>query len=116
MDKTGVFTGSYALNPVTEKEIPIWISDYVLISYGTGAIMGVPAHDERDWDFAKAFDLPIVQVVAAPGETGPSTKSPKLYRRRRLRGQFRSVRRFGYPEAIKRITTWLEEGVSVRRR
>jgi leucyl-tRNA synthetase len=63
--KTGVFSGAYAINPVNDEKIPIWIADYVLISYGTGAIMAVPAHDERDWDFAKAFNLPIVQVVAA---------------------------------------------------
>jgi leucyl-tRNA synthetase len=65
-DKTGVFTGSYAINPVNGEAIPIWIADYVLISYGTGAIMAVPAHDERDFEFAKKFDLPIrpVQVPA----------------------------------------------------
>ena len=62
-DKTGVFTGSYAINPVTGKPIPIWVADYVLISYGTGAIMAVPAHDERDFEFAKKFDLPIMPVV-----------------------------------------------------
>ena len=56
--KTGVFTGSYAINPVNGEPIPIWIADYVLISYGTGAIMAVPAHDERDFEFAKAFKLP----------------------------------------------------------
>lgn len=67
-DKTGVFTGSYAVNPVNGKKIPIWISDYILISYGTGAIMAVPAHDERDWDFAKKFDLPIIKVVASKEE------------------------------------------------
>lgn len=63
-DKTGVpLEGIYAINPVTEKEIPIWISDYVLMSYGTGAIMAVPGHDERDWEFARKFNLPIVEVV-----------------------------------------------------
>lgn len=62
-DKTGVFSGSYAINPVNGKLIPIWIADYVLISYGTGAIMAVPAHDERDWDFAKKFNLPIIEVL-----------------------------------------------------
>ncbi|GAF41875.1 leucyl-tRNA synthetase [Agrilactobacillus composti DSM 18527 = JCM 14202] len=62
-EKTGVFTGAYAINPVNQKEIPIWISDYVLGSYGTGAIMAVPAHDERDYAFAKKFDLPIVPVL-----------------------------------------------------
>ena len=62
-DKTGAFTGAYAINPANDQEIPIWIADYVLMTYGTGAIMAVPAHDERDWEFAKKFDLPITQVV-----------------------------------------------------
>lgn len=62
-DKTGVFSGSYAINPVNGEKIPIWIADYVLISYGTGAIMAVPAHDDRDWEFAKKFNLPIVEVL-----------------------------------------------------
>ncbi|MCF7943288.1 MAG: leucine--tRNA ligase [Spirochaetia bacterium] len=62
-EKTGVFSGSYAINPVNAKLIPIWIADYVLISYGSGAIMAVPAHDERDWDFAKEFNLPIIPVL-----------------------------------------------------
>jgi leucyl-tRNA synthetase len=76
-DKTGVFTGAYAINPVNEKTIPIWISDYVLISYGTGAIMAVPAHDERDWDFAKKFKLPIIQVVAAEGSEEAKHGAPE---------------------------------------
>lgn len=63
-DKTGVFTGAYAINPVNGKEIPIYISDYVLASYGTGAIMAVPAHDDRDYEFAKKFNIPIIQVIA----------------------------------------------------
>ncbi|MGN0143299.1 MAG: leucine--tRNA ligase [Roseburia sp.] len=68
-DKTGVqLDGLTAINPVNGKEIPIWISDYVLMSYGTGAIMAVPAHDERDWEFAKKFNLPLIQVVAKNGE------------------------------------------------
>ncbi len=62
-DKTGVFTGAYAINPVNGKRVPIWVADYVLISYGTGAIMAVPAHDERDFAFAKTFNLPIVPVI-----------------------------------------------------
>jgi len=62
-DKSGVFSGSFAINPVNNKKIPIWIADYVLISYGTGAIMAVPAHDTRDWEFAKKFGLPIVEVL-----------------------------------------------------
>lgn len=66
---SGVFSGSYALNPFTQKKIPIWIADYVLAGYGTGAIMAVPAHDSRDFVFAKHFGLPIIQVVVAPGDT-----------------------------------------------
>lgn len=62
-NKTGVFSGSYAINPINGKLLPIWIADYVLISYGTGAIMAVPAHDERDWEFAKKFNLPIIEVL-----------------------------------------------------
>lgn len=65
-DKTGVFTGAYAVNPISGKKIPIWISDYVLITYGTGAIMAVPAHDGRDWEFAKKFGLPIIEVLKSP--------------------------------------------------
>jgi len=70
-EKTGVFTGSYAINPLNKKKIPIWLSDYVLADYGTGAIMCVPAHDERDFDFAKKFDLPIIQVISKDG-TAPA--------------------------------------------
>src|SRR6266446_3559707 len=65
-DKTGVFTGGYAVNPATGEKIPVWIADYVLMEYGTGAIMAVPGHDERDFEFAKQFSLPIVRVVAEP--------------------------------------------------
>jgi leucyl-tRNA synthetase len=67
-EKTGVFTGAYALNPATGEPIPIWIADYVLMEYGTGAIMAVPGHDERDFEFATAFKLPIVRVVAGQGQ------------------------------------------------
>ena len=65
-EKTGVFTGSYAINPVNGERIPIWIADYVLAGYGTGAIMAVPAHDERDFAFARKFGLPIRRVIAGP--------------------------------------------------
>ncbi|MBU0964562.1 leucine--tRNA ligase, partial [Patescibacteria group bacterium] len=65
-EKTGVFTGSYAINPVKNKKIPIWVADYVLVSYGTGAIMAVPAHDERDYEFAKKYQLPIIEVIKPP--------------------------------------------------
>lgn len=73
-EKTGVFTGSYAINPMTKKPIPIWISDYVLADYGTGAIMCVPAHDERDFDFAKKFGIPIIQVISKDGKEDPDLK------------------------------------------
>jgi len=67
-EKTGVFTGAYAVNPVNRRRIPIWVADYVMIGYGTGAIMAVPAHDERDFEFAKRYELPIVAVVMPPDE------------------------------------------------
>jgi leucyl-tRNA synthetase len=75
-EKTGVFTGSYAINPVNGEAIPIWIADYVLISYGTGAIMAVPAHDTRDFEFAKVFDLPIIPVVDPGTAFGTEGDSP----------------------------------------
>jgi leucyl-tRNA synthetase len=67
-EKTGVFTGAYAVNPATGARVPIWTADYVLMEYGTGAIMAVPAHDERDFEFATKFGLPVVRVVASEGE------------------------------------------------
>jgi len=111
-EKTGVFTGAYAINPVNGKRIPIWIADYVLISYGTGAIMAVPAHDERDWDFAKAFKLPIIQVVApekpVPGvnynrEPGECTAADGWAVNS---GPFDGL---STEECKKKITLWLEE-------
>jgi leucyl-tRNA synthetase len=66
-EKTGVFTGSHATNPATGAPMPIWIADYVLMEYGTGAIMAVPGHDERDFEFATVFSLPVVRVVAGEG-------------------------------------------------
>ena len=83
-EKTGVFTGATATNPVNGKQIPIWIADYVLASYGTGAIMAVPAHDERDFEFAKKFGIPIVQVVA-PADGVAARSGPGVHRRRRGR-------------------------------
>ena len=70
-DKTGVFTGAYGVNPLTGAQVPIWISDYVLASYGFGAIMAVPAHDHRDWEFAKKFNLPIQEVISKDGKPTP---------------------------------------------
>jgi leucyl-tRNA synthetase len=77
-EKTGVFTGGRCRNPATGEEIPVWIADYVLMEYGTGAIMAVPGHDERDFEFARRFDLPIRRVVAAAGE-GPDTPLEEAY-------------------------------------
>jgi leucyl-tRNA synthetase len=111
-EKTGVFSGAYAINPVNDQKIPIWIADYVLISYGTGAIMAVPAHDERDWDFAKAFNLPIILVVSAEKpETGKDySKEPAEC----TAADGYSVNSGAFSglstaEAKKRITDWLEE-------
>ena len=111
-EKTGVFSGAYAINPVNDQKIPIWIADYVLISYGTGAIMAVPAHDERDWEFAKTFGLPIVLVVASEkpeegknysGEPAECTAADGF--------SVNSGFITGLPtaEAKKQITDWLEK-------
>ena len=110
-EKTGVFTGAYAINPVNEERIPIWIGDYVLISYGTGAIMAVPAHDERDFEFAKEFNLPIVPVVE-PDER----EQAELVKQGKLcfvgdgmainSGQFNGLRT---PEFKEKITDWLQQ-------
>src|SRR5690606_36358095 len=65
-EKTGVFTGSYAVNPLSGEKVPIWVADYVLGGYGTGAVMGVPGHDERDFAFAETYNLPIIEVIEKP--------------------------------------------------
>ncbi|MEJ5183839.1 MAG: leucine--tRNA ligase, partial [Rectinemataceae bacterium] len=109
-DKTGVFTGAYAINPVNGSRIPIWISDYVLISYGTGAIMAVPAHDSRDWEFAKKFGLPIIQVVAKPGETGPFDREPaECFEDEGVAVNSGEFNGLPTSEFKQRITAWLEE-------
>jgi leucyl-tRNA synthetase len=111
-EKTGVFTGAYAINPVNNKKIPIWVADYVLISYGTGAIMAVPAHDERDWEFAKVFNLPIVQVVSPePPLSGKTyTDTPAIYFTEEgwsvNSGAFTGL---STAECKKQIVQWLEE-------
>jgi leucyl-tRNA synthetase len=112
--KTGVFTGAYAINPVNNEKIPVWIADYVLISYGTGAIMAVPAHDERDWEFAKAFNLPIVQVVEEKGTGNREQRTEKEEPLQCTTAEGYSVNSGpfnGLPtaETKKRITEWLEE-------
>ena len=72
-DKTGIFTGSYAINPFSGEKMEIWVADYVLISYGTGAIMAVPAHDDRDWEFATKYNLPIKEAVSYTHLTLPTS-------------------------------------------
>src|SRR5438045_3716912 len=74
-EKSGIFIGAYAVNPVNDEKIPIYIADYVLMGYGTGAIMAVPAHDERDWEFARKFDLPIRQVVRPASGEAPKDRA-----------------------------------------
>jgi leucyl-tRNA synthetase len=111
-EKTGAFTGAFAINPVNNERIPIWIADYVLMGYGTGAIMGVPAHDERDLEFARKFQLPILPVVQAPGKTpeesigwiepGTAINSPLINGLSRV-------------AATARIVDWLEQNGQGRR-
>ncbi|WP_411852872.1 leucine--tRNA ligase [Vagococcus salmoninarum] len=102
-DKSGVFTGAYAINPVNGKEIPIWISDYVLATYGTGAIMAVPAHDERDYEFAKTFELEIVPVVAG----GDVTKESFVGDGPHINSDF--LDGLDKDTAITRMNEWLEK-------
>ena len=105
-DKTGVFTGAYAVNPVNGKEIPIWIADYVLTGYGTGAIMAVPAHDSRDYEFAVKFGLPIIQVVQPDNAETPWQDfcgyDGTMVNSEHLNG-------LSVPEAKQQMIAWLEE-------
>jgi leucyl-tRNA synthetase len=107
--KSGVFTGAYAINPVNEARIPIWISDYVLASYGTGAIMAVPAHDERDWEFAKTFGLPIIEVVAKPGDAPCTGEPAECTAADGVAVNSGFLDGLGTEEAKKVITAWLEK-------
>ncbi len=102
-DKTGVFTGSYAINPVNGKSIPIWISDYVLASYGTGCIMAVPAHDQRDYEFATKFSLPIIPVL----EGGDITKEAFVDDGLHINSDF--LNGLNKEDAIEKMIAWLEE-------
>ncbi|MCC6493991.1 MAG: leucine--tRNA ligase [Pirellulales bacterium] len=113
-EKTGVFTGSYAINPVNGEAIPVWIADYVLISYGTGAIMAVPAHDERDFAFAQEYSIPIRPVVQ-PGDHIPREEAAKVLAGEQVyvesgvainSGQFNGLRTQEFKE---RITAWLAQ-------
>jgi leucyl-tRNA synthetase len=87
LEKTGVWTGSYAVNPVNGEKIPIWIADYVLMGYGTGAIMAVPAHDQRDFEFARKFDLPVKVVVQPEGASPGWRHDDRSLARGRAHGQ-----------------------------
>jgi leucyl-tRNA synthetase len=110
-DKTGVFTGSFAINPATGQPIPIWVADYVLMEYGTGAIMAVPAHDERDFEFAKEFDLPIVRVVAGADAGNAHTPLETAYIETANARVVNSAEFTGLPvqEAKRQITGWLAD-------
>ena len=101
-DKTGVFTGAYAINPVNGKEIPIWISDYVLATYGTGAIMAVPAHDERDYEFATKFGLEIIPVLQ-----GPTEQLPYIGDGVHINSEF--LNGLDKEDAISKMIKWLED-------
>lgn len=102
-EKTGVFTGAYAINPVNNKKIPIWISDYVLSSYGTGAIMAVPAHDERDYEFAKKFGIPIIPVIEGGNIEEEAYTQDGLH----INSQF--LNGLNKQDAIDKMVNWLEE-------
>ncbi|MFD1020579.1 leucine--tRNA ligase [Thalassobacillus hwangdonensis] len=102
-EKTGVFTGAYAINPINGSKMPIWVADYVLMSYGSGAIMAVPAHDERDYEFAKTFDLPIVEVV----EGGNVEEEAYTGDGKHVNSDF--LDGLGKEEAIEKAIEWLEE-------
>jgi leucyl-tRNA synthetase len=109
--KTGVFTGAYAINPVNDEKIPVWVADYVLATYGTGAIMAVPGQDERDWEFAEVFGLPIIRTVQPPEgwEGKPYLGEGPAINSRFLNG-------LGIADAKRKITEWLEErGLGVRK-
>lgn len=102
-EKTGVFTGAYAINPVNGVKVPIWIADYVLASYGTGAIMAVPAHDERDWEFAKKYDIEIIPVLAG----GDVQKEAWTQDGEHINSQW--LDGLNKEDAIAKMTAWLEE-------
>lgn len=102
-EKTGVFTGAYAINPVNGEKMPIWIADYVLATYGTGAIMAVPAHDERDFEFAQKFNLPIKEVVSG----GDISKEAYTGDGEHVNSDF--LNGLGKQEAIEKMIAWLEE-------
>jgi len=102
-EKTGVFTGAYAINPANNQKIPIWVADYVLISYGSGAIMAVPAHDQRDWEFARHFDLPVIPVL----EGGDIEKEAFIEDGAHINSGF--LDGLGKEDAVNKMDNWLIE-------
>ncbi|MFW6096585.1 MAG: leucine--tRNA ligase [Chloroflexota bacterium] len=110
-EKTGVFTGAYAINPVNEEPVQIWVADYVLMTYGSGAIMAVPAHDERDFEFATKYNLPIVEVIRMPGRSENDGALEEAYTSKTEGHLVNSGPFNGTPveEAVARVTAWLEE-------
>ncbi|MDZ7659763.1 leucine--tRNA ligase [Fodinibius sp.] len=108
-EKTGVFTGANAINPATGEEIPILVADYVLVTYGTGAIMAVPGHDNRDWEFAKKFDLDIVEVVKGGDVSEGAYTDVEEGKLVNSENEDISLNGLNVDEAIKKITDWLEE-------
>ena len=110
-EKTGVFTGAYAINPVNNERIPIWVADYVLMGYGFGAIMAVPAHDERDFAFATKFDLPIIEVIRGPERSNADGPLTEAYVVKTEGHMINSGEFTGTPtaEGIEKVTVWLEE-------
>ena len=108
-DKTGVFTGSYAINPATGNPLPVWISDFVLISYGTGAIMSVPAHDNRDWEFAKKFDLPIIEVIKSPHDVNDAVFEGKESVPVNSSNSEITIDGLPFREAFDTMASWLEK-------
>jgi len=103
-EKSGVFTGAYAINPVNDEKIPVWIADYVMMSYGTGAIMAVPAHDARDNEFAEKFEIPIIEVVEAP-----EGNADKCFTGNGTAVNSGFLDGLSTPEAKEKIAEWLEE-------
>lgn len=108
-NKTGVFTGAYAINPVTSKNIPIYVADYVLMSYGSGAIMAVPGHDERDWEFAKKYNLPIIEVVAGGNVNAAAFTDNENGVLVNSANESIDLNDLKVPEAKEKIIKWLDE-------
>ncbi|MCW8797661.1 MAG: leucine--tRNA ligase [Prosthecochloris sp.] len=115
-EKTGVFTGSYAINPANGEALPVWVSDFVLTSYGTGAIMSVPAHDSRDWEFAKKFGLPIIEVIQSPHDVQDEVFEGKESICVNSSNNEISLDGLDFTSAFKRMADWIESSGKGRRK